>query len=123
VTTIGAWRAALVSNQRGPLVTRTAATREQAIAVAQRLLEHVAADLAWLRGEKIIVEIEVAGQVFAKYGSKIRPDPLGNGVFGQAQRSPDQVGGGEGRSGPRRVAVDSASQLVCPNTVIVGLLQ
>jgi hypothetical protein len=33
------WKASLVSSQRGALVTRTAATREQAIAAAQSLLD------------------------------------------------------------------------------------
>jgi hypothetical protein len=50
----------LGDSQRGPLVTRTAATREQAIAIAQRLLDDVAADLAWLHGERISVQIEAA---------------------------------------------------------------
>jgi hypothetical protein len=58
VIAVGMWKASLVSSQRGPLVTRTAATREQAIAIAQRLLDDVAADLAWLHGERISVQIE-----------------------------------------------------------------
>lgn len=93
MTAIEKWKTSLVSSQRGPLVTQTAATREQAIAIARRLLDDVAPDLAWLHGEEITVEIEAAGQVFGKYGSKIRLGPLGNGVFGQAERSPDRVGG------------------------------
>jgi hypothetical protein len=96
------WRAALVSSRRGRLVTRTAATREQAIAIGRRLLHDVAADMVWLHGERIFVEIEAAVR---------------------HKEAPIKLGWGEGRSGSRRVALDSASQFVCPNTDIVGLLQ
>jgi hypothetical protein len=48
------WKASLVSNQRGTLVSRRAETREAAITTAHRLLGE-AADFAWLHGETIAV--------------------------------------------------------------------
>jgi hypothetical protein len=54
-----------MQQQEGPLaslvaVLARAATREQAIAMAQRLLDDVAEDVAWLHGERISAEVEEA---------------------------------------------------------------
>jgi hypothetical protein len=57
VTAIGTtWRAALVSDQRGPVLTRRAKTRSDAFAQAHRLLED-AEDRQWFNGELVRVEV------------------------------------------------------------------
>jgi hypothetical protein len=57
LTAIGTiWRAVLVSDQRGPVVTRKADTREGALALAHVLLDQ-AANMAWYRGETVSVQI------------------------------------------------------------------
>lgn len=56
VTAIGTnWRASLVSGQRGPLVSRKAATQSEAFSLAHRLLDE-AEDRSWLHGETVRVE-------------------------------------------------------------------
>ncbi len=58
VTAIGTtWRAALVSDQRGPVLTRRAKTRADAYALAHRLLED-AEDRQWFNGEVVSVRVE-----------------------------------------------------------------
>jgi hypothetical protein len=52
-----AWKASLVSNQRGQLVTRRAETREAAIATACRLLDE-SVGFPWLHGETLSVAIQ-----------------------------------------------------------------
>jgi hypothetical protein len=51
------WRAALVSDQRGPMLTRKAETRADAFAQAHRLLDD-AEDRTWHRGEAVSVLVE-----------------------------------------------------------------
>jgi hypothetical protein len=58
VTAVGTnWQASLVSNQRGPVLSRRAQTRADAFAAAHRLLED-AEDRTWFNGE--IVSVAVA---------------------------------------------------------------
>ena len=53
VTAIGTqWRASLVSDQRGPVLTRRAKTRSDAFAQAHRLLDD-AEDRQWFKGSCI----------------------------------------------------------------------
>jgi hypothetical protein len=57
LTAIGqAWKAALVSDQRGPVLSRRAKTRSDAFALAHRLLDD-AEDRQWFNGETIRVEV------------------------------------------------------------------
>jgi hypothetical protein len=48
--------AVLASDQRGPMVTRKAETREAAFAVARRLLDE-AEDRTWFNGDLVRVEV------------------------------------------------------------------
>jgi hypothetical protein len=58
VTAIGTiWRAALVSDQRGPVLTRKAGTKADAYAQARALLDQ-AEEMAWYRGEIVGVRVE-----------------------------------------------------------------
>jgi hypothetical protein len=58
LTAIGqAWKAALVSDQRGPVLTRKAATKSEAFMQAHALLDQ-AEDMAWYRGEVVGVKVE-----------------------------------------------------------------
>ncbi len=58
MTAIGtAWKAALVSDQRGPGVSRRAQTRADAFAQAHRLLDD-AEDRTWFNGEVVSVKVE-----------------------------------------------------------------
>jgi hypothetical protein len=60
VTAIGTqWRASLVSDQRGPVLTRRAKTRSDAFAQAHRLLDD-AEDRQWFKGEAASIRIELA---------------------------------------------------------------
>jgi len=57
MTAIGSnWRATLVSDQRGPVVTRQAATRIEAFAHARVLLDE-AEDRVWYHGETVGVTV------------------------------------------------------------------
>jgi hypothetical protein len=58
VTAVGTtWQASLVTNQRGPVLTRKAETREAAFEAAHRLLED-AEDRTWFNGEAVSVKVE-----------------------------------------------------------------
>jgi hypothetical protein len=58
MTAIGTtWRAALVSDQRGPVLSRKAATKAEAFSLAHALLDQ-AEDMAWYRGEIVGVRVE-----------------------------------------------------------------
>jgi hypothetical protein len=58
VTAVGTtWRAALVSDQRGPILSRKAATKSEAFMQAHALLDQ-AEDMAWYRGEIVGVRVE-----------------------------------------------------------------
>jgi hypothetical protein len=58
VTAIGqAWKAALVSDQRGPVLSRKVATKSEAFMQAHALLDQ-AEDMAWYRGEVVGVRVE-----------------------------------------------------------------
>jgi hypothetical protein len=52
------WRASLVSDQRGPVLTRRATTRSDAFSQAHRLLDE-AEDRTWYHGEAIGVRVEL----------------------------------------------------------------
>ena len=57
LTAVGTnWQASLVTNQRGPVLTRRAQTRADAFAQAHRLLED-AEDRQWFNGELVRVEV------------------------------------------------------------------
>jgi hypothetical protein len=51
------WRASLVSDQRGPVLSRRAQTRADAFAQAHRLLDD-AEDRTWFNGEVVSVKVE-----------------------------------------------------------------
>jgi hypothetical protein len=58
VTAVGTtWRALLTSDQRGPILTRKAATKSEAYSAAHALLDQ-AEDMAWYRGEIVGVRVE-----------------------------------------------------------------
>jgi len=58
MTAIGTtWRVALVSDQRGPVLSRKAATKAEAFSLAHALLDQ-AEDMAWYRGEIVGVRVE-----------------------------------------------------------------
>jgi hypothetical protein len=60
VTAVGTtWKAVLLSNQRGPVVSRKAETREGAFAMARVLLDQ-AESQQWHRGERVQVEVAQA---------------------------------------------------------------
>jgi len=60
LTAIGTtWRAALVSDQRGPVVSRRAQTRADAFAQAHVLLDQ-AEERQWFNGEAVSVRVEQA---------------------------------------------------------------
>jgi len=62
LTAIGAnWKAVLVSDQRGPVLTRKAKTRSDAFAQAHRLLDD-AEDRQWFNGELVRVEVRQADE-------------------------------------------------------------
>ncbi len=62
MTAIGAnWKAVLVSDQRGPVLTRKAKTRSDAFAQAHRLLDD-AEDRQWFNGELVRVEVRQADE-------------------------------------------------------------
>jgi hypothetical protein len=59
VTAVGTtWRAALVSDQRGPILSRKAATKADAFMQAHALLDQ-AEEMAWYHGEVVGVRIEL----------------------------------------------------------------
>jgi hypothetical protein len=61
VSAIGkTWRASLVSDQRGSVLSRKAESREGAFAQAHRLLDE-AEDMVWFHGEAVGVRIEQDG--------------------------------------------------------------
>jgi hypothetical protein len=53
------WRAALVSDQRGPVLTRRATTRADAFPQARVLLDE-AEERDWYHGEAVSIRIEQA---------------------------------------------------------------
>jgi hypothetical protein len=58
VTAIGVtWRAVLSTNERGPLLTRSARNRSLAFAIARTLLDQAEHRDDWHRGEVISVEV------------------------------------------------------------------
>jgi hypothetical protein len=62
LTAIGTtWRAALVSDQRGPVLSRRAKTRSDAFAQAHRLLDD-AEDRQWFNGEAVSVQVVQSDQ-------------------------------------------------------------
>ncbi len=62
LTAIGAnGKAVLVSDQRGPVLTRKAKTRSDAFAQAHRLLDD-AEDRQWFNGELVRVEVRQADE-------------------------------------------------------------
>jgi|GEM_PF-5029139 len=62
MTAIGTtWRAALVSDQRGPVLSRRAKTRSDAFAQAHRLLDD-AEDRQWFNGEAVSVQVVQSDQ-------------------------------------------------------------
>jgi hypothetical protein len=57
LTAVGTnWQASLVTNQRGPVLSRRAQTRADAFAAAHRLLED-AEDRTWFNGEVVSVAV------------------------------------------------------------------
>ena len=50
------WQASLVSDQRGPVLTRRVKTRSDAFAQAHRLLDD-AEDRTWFNGERVSVRV------------------------------------------------------------------
>jgi hypothetical protein len=51
------WRASLVSDQRGPVLTRKATTKSEAFMQAHVLLDQ-AEDMVWYHGEVVGVRVE-----------------------------------------------------------------
>jgi hypothetical protein len=60
MTAIGSkWQASLVSDQRGAVLTRKAATKSEAFSLAHVLLDQ-AEDMAWFNGETVRIEVSRA---------------------------------------------------------------
>jgi hypothetical protein len=63
MTAIGTtWRAVLSTNERGPLLTRSARNRSLAFAIARTLLDQAEHRDDWHRGEAISVEVRQADE-------------------------------------------------------------
>jgi hypothetical protein len=61
VTAIGAtWKTVLSTNERGPILTRSARNRSLAFAIARTLLDQAEHRVDWHRGEAIRVEVQQA---------------------------------------------------------------